>query len=65
MRRHVDAAKDMLAACESAQLALNAGHAELAAADLNEAMKYLGRIGDRIVTDDVLDLIFGRFCLGK
>ena len=65
MRRHVDAAKEMLAACESAQLALNAGHAELAAADLNEAMKYLGRIGDRIVTDDVLDLIFGRFCLGK
>ena len=65
MRRHVDAANDMLAACESAQLALYAGQAELAAADLNEAMRHLGRIGDRIATDDILDLIFGRFCLGK
>ena len=65
MRRHVDAAKDMLAACESAQLALSVGHAELAAADLNEAVKHLSRIGDRIVSDNILDLIFGRFCLGK
>lgn len=65
MRRHLDAAKDMLAACEAAQMSLTAGQIELAAAELDEAMRHLGRIGDRIATDDVLDSIFGRFCLGK
>jgi len=38
---------------------------EFAAADLRLAMDALGQIVGEVVTDDILDLIFSQFCIGK
>jgi len=38
---------------------------ELAAEDLRMAARHLGRITGRVDVDDVLDLIFQNFCIGK
>ena len=40
-------------------------HPELAAEDLRLAVRSLGRITGRVDVDDVLDVIFRDFCLGK
>ncbi len=39
--------------------------AELAAQDLLEAVRALGRITGRVDVEDILDLIFAEFCIGK
>jgi tRNA modification GTPase len=41
------------------------GAEELAAIDLRQALDDLGRVVGAIVTDDLLDRIFSRFCIGK
>jgi tRNA modification GTPase len=38
---------------------------ELAALDLREALDALGELTGALVTDDLLDKIFGEFCIGK
>jgi tRNA modification GTPase len=38
---------------------------ELAAADLRAALDAIGRIAGAVSSDDILGLIFGRFCVGK
>ena len=38
---------------------------ELLAVELREAVEHLGRIGGAVYTDDILDRIFSRFCIGK
>jgi tRNA modification GTPase len=38
---------------------------ELVAADLRLAIDELGRVIGSVVTDDILDRIFSRFCIGK
>lgn len=38
---------------------------ELIAVDLRNAMNHLGEITGEITTDDILNEIFGRFCIGK
>lgn len=38
---------------------------ELIALELREAIDHLGKITGRVYTDDVLDRIFSRFCIGK
>lgn len=38
---------------------------ELAAVDLREALDHLGLITGETTPDDILDLIFGQFCVGK
>lgn len=38
---------------------------ELIAVELREALEHLGQIAGRIYTDDILDRIFSRFCIGK
>ena len=45
-------------------LDLNGGD-ELVAVDLREAIDELGRVVGAVVTDDILDRIFRRFCIGK
>ena len=38
---------------------------ELVAADLRLALDQLGQIIGVVYTDDILDQIFGQFCIGK
>ncbi len=39
--------------------------AELVAVDLQAALSYLGELTGETTTDDILDMIFSRFCIGK
>jgi tRNA modification GTPase len=48
----------------SATLGLGGGD-ELAAIDLRQAIDELGKVVGAVVTDDILDRIFRRFCIGK
>jgi tRNA modification GTPase len=47
------------------QRGLQAPVVELKAEDLRLAVQALGRITGRVEVDDVLDLIFREFCIGK
>jgi tRNA modification GTPase len=47
------------------ELAASAGGEELIAAELRAALAELGKIVGTIYTDDILDRIFSRFCIGK
>jgi tRNA modification GTPase len=38
---------------------------ELLALDLREALDVLGHITGETTPDDILDLVFGQFCIGK
>jgi tRNA modification GTPase len=54
------------AALESAAQALRSGGGEeLVAFDLRLAVDELGKVVGAVVTDDILDRIFSRFCIGK
>ena len=63
--RHVHAAKDALAALESAVTALEDRTLDCAALDLRAAWEALGAITGESATEDVIDRIFEKFCLGK
>ncbi|HZW31570.1 MAG TPA: hypothetical protein VFF52_12735 [Isosphaeraceae bacterium] len=55
-----------MAALRSAVESLLAGGGdELVAFDLRLALEELGRVVGAVVTDDILDRIFRRFCIGK
>ncbi len=43
----------------------SAGQEELAAAEMRVALEELGKVVGAVYTDDVLDRIFSRFCVGK
>ena len=58
--QHVVTALD--AARQAAQF--DAGE-EIVAAELRIALDHLGQIVGRVYTDDILERIFGRFCIGK
>ena len=45
--------------------ALAASEAELLAEDLRLAARALGRITGRVGVEDVLDIVFRDFCIGK
>ena len=38
---------------------------ELVAIEIREALEHLGQIVGAVYTDDILDRIFSRFCIGK
>lgn len=51
---------------EAAGVALASGAGdELVAVDLRAALEELGKVVGAVVTDDILDRIFSRFCIGK
>jgi len=58
-RQALDACVDRLAA------ALDAGADELMAEDLRLAARALGRITGRVDVEDLLDVVFADFCIGK
>lgn len=58
--------REALAACADAlSRASQAGAVELAAEDVRLAVRALGRITGRVDVEDVLDVIFRDFCIGK
>ena len=61
-RAHLDAAR---AAVRRAQAALDAGGADTLALDLRAALRELGLVTGVVTTEDVLDAVFSRFCIGK
>jgi len=65
--RHLDALRTAEArlAAAAAQLALDAPPLELAAEELREAQNALSTITGEFTADDLLGVIFSRFCLGK
>lgn len=61
-RRHREALEEAL---ESLKRAIHAKLPELAAEDLRLAMRAIGRITGRVDVEDLLDVIFRDFCIGK
>jgi tRNA modification GTPase len=62
-RHHVDTCLKHLR--QAHDLVLNAEPAELLAAELRGALDELGEMVGAVYTDDLLDRIFSRFCIGK
>ncbi|HEV8391867.1 MAG TPA: tRNA uridine-5-carboxymethylaminomethyl(34) synthesis GTPase MnmE [Dongiaceae bacterium] len=60
--RHRAAVEEAKAALDRAEVA---GQLELKAEDLRLAVRAIGRIAGRVDVEDVLDLIFREFCIGK
>lgn len=56
------AGQSLQAAEEAAELQLGE---ELVAIEIREALQHLGAIVGQVYTDDILDRIFSRFCIGK
>lgn len=64
-RQIIQSVQDILNAC-AARLGQPGGEAEvLAAQDLRMALESLGTLTGRVYSDDLLDNIFSRFCVGK
>jgi tRNA modification GTPase len=60
--RHREALETAL---EALRRSNDAGLAELRAEDLRLAWRSLGRITGRVDVEDLLDVIFADFCIGK
>jgi tRNA modification GTPase len=64
--RHAAALRDAVLLLDAARDAASAGADELAAEELRAAASALGRLtGVEVGTEDVLDVIFSEFCIGK
>jgi tRNA modification GTPase len=64
--RHRDSLARCIAALSLARQGLDShSQLELVAADLRHSLQFLGEITGETAPDEVLDLIFNRFCIGK
>jgi tRNA modification GTPase len=63
--RHRQALEDALAALRRAQTPAVASHEDLLAEELRIASRALGRLTGRVDVEDILDIIFRDFCIGK
>lgn len=64
--RHMEALQKTLIAVQATQeLMQQAGNSELLAFEIKQALLFLGEITGQVTTDDLLDSIFSKFCIGK
>lgn len=64
--RHKEALRNALAACREVSNGLSGNlPADLIAVDLQSALDHLGDIVGETTTEDILEMIFQRFCIGK
>jgi tRNA modification GTPase len=64
--RHYQALLNATASLQQVQNALTSGiSGELVAFDIRKAIYHLGEITGEITTDDLLESIFSKFCIGK
>jgi tRNA modification GTPase len=63
--RHRRALEETIAALDRALAQGSAGSEELIAEDLRSAATVLGRLRGRVDVEDILDVIFREFCIGK
>ncbi len=64
--RHRDCLHRAGEALESFRRALDGGvPQDICVVELQEAARHLGAITGELATDDILDVIFGKFCIGK
>jgi tRNA modification GTPase len=63
--RHRRALEDALAALRRAQTPAVVSHEDLLAEELRIASRALGRLTGRVDVEDILDVIFRDFCIGK
>ena len=63
------ASTSLIEAAESLDAAIGAANSqlgdEIVAAEIRESLNALGQVVGTVYTDDILDLVFGRFCIGK
>ncbi len=63
------ASESLVEATRSVELAIEAASGrlgeELVAAEIRQSLAGLGQVVGTVYTDDILDLVFGRFCIGK
>ena len=65
-QRHIDAAHKAADALGDALAALDGGmELDLIAVDLQRALAALGEITGETLSEDVIDQVFARFCVGK
>ena len=64
--RHRDHLQQAATALDAAYTNMNSGYSEeLIAVDINLAMEHIGSILGKTFAEDLLDKIFGEFCIGK
>ena len=64
--RHYDALMNALNSLIQVEISLSENvPTDLVAIDIRQALHYLGTITGEITTDEVLDSIFSKFCIGK
>jgi tRNA modification GTPase len=63
--RHRHALEETVVALDRAMSRDNSGHEELIAEELRAAATTLGRLTGRVDVEDILDVIFRDFCIGK
>jgi tRNA modification GTPase len=64
--RHRDCLRRALDACQRAREGMNSGASpEYLAVDLNEALRAVGEVIGAVGVEQILDSVFGQFCIGK
>lgn len=64
--RHVEALDKVDTALSTVLMAMDVGlPSDLLAIDIRKALHYLGEVTGEVTTDDILGVIFSRFCIGK
>ena len=64
--RHRDCLRRALEACDRAREAMTNGTSpEYLALDLNDALRAVGEVIGTVGVEQILDSVFGQFCIGK